>query len=139
MTDLREIGPTFYFAPPRVFENLLTQVMIRMEDAGAIKRRAFHYFMDVARRCGAEVLDEKPGIALADRLLYAIGNAVIYGPLAAVVIGVLMVLGGRHHNTQVSQPVRPFFHHRRRHGRGHDRALLPPASTFSGRGVKYSA
>ena len=39
MTDLREIGPTYYFAPPRVFENLLTQVMIRMEDAGAIKRR----------------------------------------------------------------------------------------------------
>ncbi len=40
MTDLREIGPTFYFAPPRVFENLLTQVTIRMEDASAIKRWA---------------------------------------------------------------------------------------------------
>jgi long-subunit acyl-CoA synthetase (AMP-forming) len=45
MTDLREIGPTYYFAPPRVFENLLTQVMIRMEDASAIKRKLFHYFM----------------------------------------------------------------------------------------------
>ncbi len=63
MTDLREIGPTFYFAPPRVFENLLTQVMIRMEDAGALKRSLFHYFMEVARRCGAEILDGKPGIA----------------------------------------------------------------------------
>ena len=39
LTDLREIGPTYYFAPPRVFENMLTAVMIRMEDAGAIKRR----------------------------------------------------------------------------------------------------
>ena len=56
MTDMREIGPTFYFAPPRVFENLLTQVMIRMEDAGALKRRMFHYFMAVALRCGAEIL-----------------------------------------------------------------------------------
>ncbi|MDQ5877291.1 MAG: long-chain acyl-CoA synthetase, partial [Pseudomonadota bacterium] len=54
MTDLREIGPTYYFAPPRVFENLLTQVMIRMEDAGAIKQKLFHYFMGVARRCGAD-------------------------------------------------------------------------------------
>ena len=54
MTDLREIGPTYYFAPPRVFENLLTQVMIRMEDASAIKRGLFHYFMGVARRCGAD-------------------------------------------------------------------------------------
>ncbi|MFI4887753.1 MAG: AMP-binding protein, partial [Burkholderiales bacterium] len=56
MTDLREIGPTYYFAPPRVFENLLTQVMIRMEDAGRIKRWLFAHFTDVARRCGAEIL-----------------------------------------------------------------------------------
>ncbi len=84
MTDLREIGPTFYFAPPRVFENLLTQVMIRMEDAGKPKRSAFHYFMEVARRCGAEILDGKPGIRLADRLLYALGNVLIYGPLRNV-------------------------------------------------------
>ena len=84
MTDLREIGPTFYFAPPRVFENLLTQVTIRMEDAGTLKRSAFHYFMDVARRCGAEILDGKPGIRLKDRLLYALGNVFIYGPLRNV-------------------------------------------------------
>ena len=43
--DMKEIGPTFYFAPPRVFEQMLTRVMIRMEDAGAIKRRMFHYFL----------------------------------------------------------------------------------------------
>ena len=46
---MREIGPTYYFAPPRVLEVLPTQVMIRMEDASAIKRRMFHYFMRVAR------------------------------------------------------------------------------------------
>ena len=45
MTDLREIGPTYYFAPPRVLENLITQVTIRMEDAGFLKRRLFQYFM----------------------------------------------------------------------------------------------
>ncbi len=83
MTDLREIGPTYYFAPPRVFENMLTQVMIRMEDAGTVKRKLFHYFMDVAKRCGAEILDGKP-VAAADRLLYALGNLVIYGPLRNV-------------------------------------------------------
>jgi long-chain acyl-CoA synthetase len=83
MTDLREIGPTFYFAPPRVFENLLTQVMIRMEDASAIKRRAFRYFMDVARRCGAEILDGKV-VRVSDRLLYALGDVAVYGPLRNV-------------------------------------------------------
>jgi len=55
-----------------------------MEDAGKPKRAAFHYFMEVARRCGAEILDGKPGIRLADRLLYALGNVLIYGPLRNV-------------------------------------------------------
>jgi long-chain acyl-CoA synthetase len=83
MTDLREIGPTYYFAPPRVFENLLTQLLIRMEDAGAIKRGLFRYFMSVAKRCGAEILDGR-AVPLADRLLYAAGSVLIYGPLRNV-------------------------------------------------------
>src|SRR5499427_4168457 len=83
MTDLREIGPTYYFAPPRIFENLLTQVMIRMEDASAPKRWAFRHFMAVARRCGAEILDGKP-VRPLERLRYALGNALIYAPLRNV-------------------------------------------------------
>ncbi|HSQ79803.1 MAG TPA: AMP-binding protein [Casimicrobiaceae bacterium] len=83
MIDLREIGPTYYFAPPRIFENLLTQVMIRMEDAGSIKRWLFRHFIDLARRCGAEILDGKP-VAAGDRLHYALGNLLIYGPLRNV-------------------------------------------------------
>ncbi|TXG87074.1 MAG: long-chain fatty acid--CoA ligase [Rhodocyclaceae bacterium] len=83
MTDLREIGPTYYFAPPRVFENLLTQVMIRMEDAGAIKQKIFHHYMAVARRCGADILDGKQ-VSFSDRLAYALGNLLVYGPLKNV-------------------------------------------------------
>ena len=83
MTDLREIGPTYYFAPPRVFENLLTQVMIRMEDAGRVKQWLFRHFTDVARRCGAQILDGKPVGAL-DRLQYALGDVLVYGPLRNV-------------------------------------------------------
>jgi long-chain acyl-CoA synthetase len=83
MTDLREIGPTYYFAPPRVFENLLTQVMIRMEDANVLKRWLFGYFSGVARRCGAEILDGRP-VPFTDRFAYAIGNVMIYGPLRNV-------------------------------------------------------
>jgi long-chain acyl-CoA synthetase len=83
MIDMREIGPSYYFAPPRVFENLLTQVMIRMEDAGRLKRAMFHYFMKVAKRCGAEVLDGKP-VGARDRLLYRLGNLLVFGPLRNV-------------------------------------------------------
>jgi long-chain acyl-CoA synthetase len=80
MTDLRELGPTYFFAPPRIYENILTQVMIRMEDAAWIKRKLFRYFMDLARRVGGRILDGKP-VAAKDRLLYALGSVMIYGPL----------------------------------------------------------
>nr|WP_269106700.1 AMP-binding protein [Massilia sp. TS11] len=83
MTDMREIGPTYYFAPPRVFENLLTQVMIRMEDASRIKRAMFDYFMAVARRVGADILDGK-AVPAGERLRYALGNLLVYGPLKNV-------------------------------------------------------
>ncbi len=83
MTDMREIGPTYYFAPPRVFENMLTTVMIRMEDAGAIKRKMFHHYMEVARRVGSDILDRKP-VNLPDRISYALGNFFVYGPLKNV-------------------------------------------------------
>ncbi|GAB4036111.1 MAG: AMP-binding protein [Rubrivivax sp.] len=80
MIDLKEIGPTYYFAPPRVFEGLLTSVMIRMEDAGALKRWMFHRAMDVARRVGPAIMDGKP-VGVLDRLKYALGNLLVYGPL----------------------------------------------------------
>jgi long-chain acyl-CoA synthetase len=84
MTDMREIGPTYYFAPPRVFENLLTQVMIRMEDASRVKRVLFHRFLEVARCCGAEILDRAPSVSPLNRILYALGNVLVYGPLRNV-------------------------------------------------------
>ena len=83
MQDLREIGPSFYFAPPRTLEQLLTRVMIRMEDAGAFKRKLFHYFIGVARRYGEKILNGE-SVPPNGRLLYALGNLLVYGPLKNV-------------------------------------------------------
>jgi long-chain acyl-CoA synthetase len=80
MTDLREIGPSYYFAPPRVFETQLTNVIIRMEDAGSLKRKMFHHFMAHAKKVGPSILDGKP-VGLMDRLKYALGDKLVYGPL----------------------------------------------------------
>ena len=81
--DLREIGPTFYFAPPRIFENLLTRVMIRMEDAGRLKRKLFHHFIGVARKHGEKILNGEKVPFLA-RLHYGLGELLVYGPLKNV-------------------------------------------------------
>lgn len=80
MIDLKEIGPTYYFAPPRIFEGLLTTVMIRMEDAGRVKKWLFDHFMALARRVGPALMDGKP-VGGLDRLRYQLGNLLIYGPL----------------------------------------------------------
>jgi long-chain acyl-CoA synthetase len=78
--DLKEIGPTYYFAPPRIFEGLLTTVTIRMEDAGRLKRWLYAHFMGLARRVGTRLMDGQ-AVGALDRLHYALGNLVIYGPL----------------------------------------------------------
>jgi long-chain acyl-CoA synthetase len=83
MADLRETGPTFYFAPPRTLELLLTRVMIRMEDAGFLKRKMFHYFIGVARKYGERILNKQP-VPLIGRLLYWLGDLLVYGPLKNV-------------------------------------------------------
>jgi long-chain acyl-CoA synthetase len=78
--DLKEIGPTYYFAPPRVFEGLLTSVTIRMEDASRPKRWMFERAMAVARRVGPALMDGQP-VGTLDRLKYALGRLFVYGPL----------------------------------------------------------
>lgn len=81
--DLREIGPTYYFAPPRIFENLLTSVTIRMEDAGRLKQAMVRHFLSVARKHGEAILDGRPA-SLAGRAQYALGRLLVYGPLVNV-------------------------------------------------------
>ena len=78
--DRREIGTTYAFAPPRIYENLLTLTMVRMEDAGALKKRMFHFFIGVARRWGEKILNREK-VPLYARLLYRLGDILVYGPL----------------------------------------------------------
>lgn len=83
LTDLRELGPTYFFAPPRIFENLLTTVTIRMRDASRVKQAMFAHFMRVARDTGTRRLDGRP-LGLFERLHYALGSLLVYGPLKNV-------------------------------------------------------
>jgi long-chain acyl-CoA synthetase len=83
MNDMREIGPSYYFGPPRTFEGLLTAVSIRMEDAAAPKRWLYAKFMALAQRVGADILNGAK-VGLGDRLLYGLGDLLIYGPLRNV-------------------------------------------------------
>ena len=83
LLDLRELGPTYFFAPPRIFENLLTTVAIRMEDASRFKQWLYRYFMDHAASTGIDLLEGRP-VAAIDRLKYWLGDKLIYAPLKNV-------------------------------------------------------
>ncbi len=78
--DLQEVGATYFFAPPRFFEGLLTSVMIRMEDASKMKRKMFKKYIDHAKRIGPALLDGR-SVSTADKLKYKFGRALVYGPL----------------------------------------------------------
>ncbi|MFM1765556.1 MAG: hypothetical protein RIU71_1319 [Pseudomonadota bacterium] len=80
MIDLKEIGPTYYFAPPRVFEGMLTSVSIRMEDASSLKRNLYKYFMSLAMKVGPKRMDGE-SIGFFNSLLYGLGDLLVYGPL----------------------------------------------------------
>ncbi len=80
LTDLKEIGPTYFFAPPRIFENILTSVNVRMQDSGRTKQRLFRYFMGHAKKVGVKIL-QKEKVGLGDRFKYWLGEFFVYGPL----------------------------------------------------------
>jgi len=80
MHDMREIGPTYLFAPPRIWENILTQVMIKMEDTAWIKQKMFHFFMNVASRVEKLRMAHNP-VPFGQKILYQLGKFFVYGPL----------------------------------------------------------
>jgi long-chain acyl-CoA synthetase len=78
--DRREIGPTYVFAPPRVYEGLLTRTQVRMHDASGLKQKMVAHFLKVADRVGEAILDGR-AVSFADRLAYRLGELLVYGPL----------------------------------------------------------
>jgi len=83
LADMREVGPTYFFAPPRVLEALLTDVTIRMEDASRFKRWLYAKAMALARRVGPQVLSGEP-VSLVDQVAYKFGDLTMFGPLRDV-------------------------------------------------------
>lgn len=83
LADMREIGPTYFFAPPRVLEAMLTEVAIRMDDSGALMRSAYGWSMNVAREVGSRVLGGEQ-VSTIDRVRYALASSLICKPLRDV-------------------------------------------------------
>ena len=82
--DVREIGPTLFVGPPRGFENTLTFIQVRMEEADWLKRRSYNYFMDVALRVEKLQQSGQP-VPFKLALLNNIGKVLVRDPLRDMV------------------------------------------------------
>ncbi len=78
--DLRELGPSIFLAPPRIWETMLTGLQVRAADASWLKRRVFEYFRALAERRELLKTDGKP-IPAMTRLGYRLGEFFVYGPV----------------------------------------------------------
>ena len=78
--DFREIGPTVTFAPPRIWESLLAQCQVKIEDADWLKRGVARRLVAAAMRKARAAL-QGGGISAADRLRCALGEPLVYGAL----------------------------------------------------------
>jgi long-chain acyl-CoA synthetase len=78
--DLRELGPNATLAPPRIWENMLTAVQVKSDDASPAKRRVFEHFRALAERCELKRTDGKP-LTVGERLGLMLGEVLVYGPV----------------------------------------------------------
>ncbi|CAN5433107.1 long-chain fatty acid--CoA ligase [soil metagenome] len=67
-TDLREIGPDVMFSPPRIWEDMLSSVQVRLAESGWLKRRVFAWGYGVGERTAGADADPGPGLRVMRRL-----------------------------------------------------------------------
>jgi long-chain acyl-CoA synthetase len=80
LSDLKEIGPTYFFAPPRIWESILTSVLVRIDDCAWPKRMLVRACLDLGQAIERCRLEGRP-VPLWRRLLSPIGRALVYAPL----------------------------------------------------------
>ena len=80
LENLREIGPHFIVAPPRIWENLVSTVQVKMADASWVKRRLYGWLMPVGEEAARRTMDKQP-LPLRLRVLRALGEFFVFAPL----------------------------------------------------------
>ncbi len=78
--DLREIGPMVLIGPPRIWENLLTDIRMRVDDSDWVKRALFGRFIAWAEEAEAVRMEGRRP-SLRQRVLTAVGRPLVYAPL----------------------------------------------------------
>jgi long-chain acyl-CoA synthetase len=78
--NIREIAPHVMFSPPRIWENMVSQVQVKTEDASWLKRRMVAWALPVGERA-AEAKFDRRALGGLDRLKYRLADLLVFGKL----------------------------------------------------------
>jgi len=106
--DLREIGPHVMFSPPRIWESMLSDVQVRIDEAGWLKRKVFGYGYRLGDRA-AERRVRGRRLGLGGWLLSRVADAVALRPVRDQ-LGLARLKAGYTGGAPLGPDVFRFFH-----------------------------
>ncbi len=78
--NIREIAPHFLVAPPRIWENLVSEVQVKMADASFLKRKIYNLFMPVGYEVARRQMEKQP-LSASQKIMRALAEFFVFGPL----------------------------------------------------------
>jgi long-chain acyl-CoA synthetase len=78
-TDMREIGPDVMFSPPRIWESMLSEVQVRIDEAGWLKRKVFGWGYDIGDKVAERKIKGQSAGGL--KVLHAVADQVALRPV----------------------------------------------------------
>ncbi len=75
--NIREIGPQTMFSPPRIWENMVSRVQVKIEDTTWFKRKVYDWALPIGYRM-ADIRFKKQTPGLGLRLKYKIADWVMF-------------------------------------------------------------
>lgn len=75
--DIREIGPQVMFSPPRIWESMVSQVQVRIEDSSGLKKKVYHWALPVGYQM-ADMRFQKESPSIGLRLKYALAKLLVF-------------------------------------------------------------
>jgi long-chain acyl-CoA synthetase len=78
--NIREIGPDVMFAPPRVWESMVSTVQVKIMDTTPFKRFMYERFMPVGKRLADKRFEKKP-IGVGDKVAWWLADVLLFRAL----------------------------------------------------------
>ncbi|WP_019414319.1 AMP-binding protein [Paenisporosarcina sp. TG20] len=106
--DLREIGPHVIFAPPRMYENILSKFKLRIQGSTGLKKVVYNLFKPYGEEMAKAKLHNNP-VSLGTKVMFTIGDYLIFSAIRDH-LGLARVKSAYIGGGSIGREVLEFFH-----------------------------